>query len=720
VVTAAHTAGVDAVIVQDIGLLVLLREHFPGIEIHASTQMTSHNAGQLALLAHAGVSQVNLGRELALDEIRALCTVAHDAGIKTEVFVYGAYCISYSGQCYMSCAMSGKSGNRGACVQPCRRIYSYGKSHLKGTALNLKDNSAFTHADELALAGVASFKIEGRIKGYKYVFATVTAWRRQIDRLNADEVISTDDAAFYSVFNRSLSAGYLDGSVSREMFTDSSRDQSLHPVGKIRSYTADTGILRLEREVEIDPETPVLIYAEGFTFVCTGFITERVERFSYRLKITHKLKGKIESGDMLYRQADFDGPADLRARIDALVVKKHPLQISCSGASGSPLIATFTDGSRSVNVESAVTLASAASRPLGRELIEEKFGMLGETSFTLAAVDCNKLQEGLFLPLRELNDMRRRAIALLSGQEQDVQVHASPVVIEKPQRYPSGTPPRLAILTDRVEDFTLAMAAETMMFYEMPFTRDNYVEHYTAFFATHRTIQPWFPAVLIGKQFTDAVSLLEALKPSIIVSENSGIGWEASKRGISWVAGQPLNSVNSYALQAYQQFAGCSGAFISHELSREQMASIVAPADFSRWYTLFAPLLLMNTRQCIIRNIVDCNKSCTDEQCIKTCEKSATLSDDKNTVFNVVKRKGFGNQLYNNRYYGNPALVRDVDTKGAVFFIDLRSIPGKTEIKCSRQELVSLFEGLVAGNVRSSEIREVVLHTTAAQYTRGI
>ena len=291
--TLTAAMGIDAVIVQDAGLLYLIREYFPSLEVHASTQMTTHNTGQLDLLSGFGVSQANLCRELALPEIQLLCSHGRTIGLKSEVFIHGAYCISFSGQCYMSSAMSGRSGNRGACVQPCRRIYRYGSSlRSKGTPFNLKDNSAFSRCGKLITAGMSSLKIEGRIKNYKYVFAAVSAWRRQLEMYFRSGMVSADDNALGSVFNRSFTSGYLDGEISPSMFSDSSRDRSLVPVSAIRSYTADTGVLTLVEEALVDPDTPVLVYGPGFTFICTGFCRKRTGRFEYQFTISHKLKGK--------------------------------------------------------------------------------------------------------------------------------------------------------------------------------------------------------------------------------------------------------------------------------------------------------------------------------------------------------------------------------------------------------------------------------------------
>ena len=164
-------SGADAVIVQDLGVNDLLRRRVPGLPRHASTQMTVHNLDGAKLAADLGFSRVVLARELTLREIE---TIAAGCGIETEVFIHGALCMCMSGQCYLSSMLGGRSGNRGRCAQPCRLNFRNGRREY---ALSLKDMSHIKHVKELADAGVASFKIEGRLKRPEYVAAAVTAVR---------------------------------------------------------------------------------------------------------------------------------------------------------------------------------------------------------------------------------------------------------------------------------------------------------------------------------------------------------------------------------------------------------------------------------------------------------------------------------------------------------------------------------------------------------------
>ena len=229
---------IDGIIVQDLGVFYLLSKYFKSIEIHASTQCTTHNKGQIEFLSQLNVSRVNLCRELNLSEIKILSEYGVSHNVSTEVFVHGSNCVSFSGLCYMSSVISGNSGNRGRCSQPCRDKYKKTEKN-KNFPLNLKDNSAYTDLIELADAGVYSLKIEGRIKRYDYVYSVVKTWVDQIELFYKTQKISSDKSALYKVFNRDFTNGYLSGIINQNMFIDNPRDNSIQHLNDIKSYSSE-------------------------------------------------------------------------------------------------------------------------------------------------------------------------------------------------------------------------------------------------------------------------------------------------------------------------------------------------------------------------------------------------------------------------------------------------------------------------------------------------
>ena len=203
---------IDAFIVQDLGVVQLCRQIAPKVPIHGSTQMTVHSLAGAQLCAAMGMKRVVLSRELSREEIRYICA---NSPIEIEVFAHGALCMCYSGQCYLSAMIGGRSGNRGRCAQPCRQSYGYSRWEEK-YPLSLKDNCLVRYLEELKEMGVASLKLEGRMKRPEYV-ATVTAVYRKA--LDSGRVTSGMEEALLTAFNRQgFTDGYYTGRVDRKMF----------------------------------------------------------------------------------------------------------------------------------------------------------------------------------------------------------------------------------------------------------------------------------------------------------------------------------------------------------------------------------------------------------------------------------------------------------------------------------------------------------------------
>ncbi len=208
----AASAGVDAFIVQDLGIVELCRQIAPSVAIHGSTQLTIHSLPGVLLCAAWGMSRVVISRELSREEIRYICA---NSPIEIEVFGHGALCMCYSGQCYLSCAIGGRSGNRGRCAQPCRQAYGYGRSEQK-YPLSLKDNCLIPYVKDLETMGVASLKLEGRMKKPEYVATVTGAYRHALD---GGEVTRPMMTALMNAFNRQgFTDGYYTGRIGPEMF----------------------------------------------------------------------------------------------------------------------------------------------------------------------------------------------------------------------------------------------------------------------------------------------------------------------------------------------------------------------------------------------------------------------------------------------------------------------------------------------------------------------
>ncbi|EKA7383306.1 U32 family peptidase [Vibrio parahaemolyticus] len=251
-----NTTKIDGVIAQDLGLAYILKHHFPDLDVHASTQLNTHNEGQILFLNQLTASRVNLSRELNIDEIKHLAQFGREHNVMMEVFVHGSYCIGFSGICYISSARNGASGNRGRCSQPCREQYETTKTG-NNYPLNMKDNSAFGDLEALADAGVYSLKVEGRIKKSHYVYTVVDNWRQQIDRLCEGLELSEDTTELYTVFNRDFSNAFLQGDFGKAMYIDNPRDHAVKHFSKVYQCQSADDVQAVKKKL-YDDKTAII------------------------------------------------------------------------------------------------------------------------------------------------------------------------------------------------------------------------------------------------------------------------------------------------------------------------------------------------------------------------------------------------------------------------------------------------------------------------------
>lgn len=663
--TLANTP-IDGIIVQDLGMLYILATYFKGLQVHASTQLTTHNTGQIRLLNDLGATRVNLSRELSLQEISKLSSFAHSRNVLIEVFVHGSNCLSFSGICYMSSLHSGNSGNRGRCSQPCRDQYITTAAG-KDFPLNLKDNSAFFNLEELADAGVDSLKIEGRIKKFHYVYTVVSTWREQLRRYYAHIPLSTNNRALYTVFNRDFSNAFLKGRIDKEMFIDNPRDHSA--IHLARSYDGS--------------EEDKLERAKG-------------ELYNKKTEIILSVKKKIEE----------------------LSFESEPISIHVSGHNGELLTVLVKTPHTSFEVLSDVTLMDKGAEVLDEAMLLKRFKSLHDGSYVIQNLNMDDLSQHVFLPFKEISSIKRRIQFHLNGEKEIV----SPVDIPRIERHEGGLhKPRLSVLISSVKDVTLAADNNIDYFYQVPDCLEDNLREVLSLFRKNDQLIPWFPSILIGPDFDAGVTLLHELKPRLIVTNNLGIVNEAIGMGVKWIAGPYLNSANSYSLLSLKENLNCSGAFISNELSKMQIKSIKPPLGFGLFYSIYHPIVLMTSRQCLFHQVTGCEKSQMDASCLQSCSKSASITNLKKTSFILEKTKGNYHTIYNATNFLNPEIVEDMPDRFSSFLIDLRDVNQSTPLNQSKAELIHLFFNFLQGMPGiKEEIVACLSPTTRSQYQKGV
>ncbi|HKP15679.1 MAG TPA: U32 family peptidase [Gemmatimonadaceae bacterium] len=415
--------GVDAAIVQDIGLVRLIQQIYPGFEVHGSTQMTVHDESGARVMAELGIDRVVLARENTLDDIRAIHAAVPDLGL--ESFVHGALCISYSGQCYMSGMISERSANRGSCAQSCRKDYvltdlSSGAELDRGYLISAKDLAATDHLADIADAGIGCLKVEGRKKRPEYVATVTNGYRTFLDRLAAGDRTApspTDVEPLVQIYSRGFTGGMYGGREGRGYITRE------HPDNRGRELGTVVG--RQGRELIVELTAPLYV-GDGVGFespserggATVGFTVAEVRTLSSGATIRQALviPPRLSIGDgwrvvrsseaaLLERaRASYASlPAELRQR-------KTRLDIRVFGSAGGQLKAVFVADGETVTVRSELNLAPASKRALDERSLREHLGRLGETPFALTTLELAGLAPGMFLPISEINHLRQQAV----------------------------------------------------------------------------------------------------------------------------------------------------------------------------------------------------------------------------------------------------------------------------------------------------------------------
>ena len=399
--------GVDAIIVQDLAVAEIAKRVAPNIHLHGSTQMTAATLDAVRFYESLGFTRVVLARELSLKEIQHICK---HCKAEIEVFVHGALCVCYSGQCLMSSFIGGRSGNRGACAQPCRLPYelldSKGESVLpkhEAYLLSPKDLNYSEHMNELVAAGVTSFKVEGRMKKVSYVRQVIGTYREILDEASIHE---NQRKALASGFNRGFSTAYLEDTVGRQMMTVVAPNHQGKPIGE--SYTKKGEVyLSLTEPIEQGSLVKILQSNGSVTYYTVDDEWTCVSDTLY--------KGRPAEGLAVGQLYLVSTPKNTKTRGLQEFTRKYDMSVYLSvGSNGETNYTELTvilDSGLSVTVTNEYVPAIANKVPTSLEKVTEQLGRLGNTLFRLSYVD---IPDGPYMwPASVLNALRRDAVTAL-------------------------------------------------------------------------------------------------------------------------------------------------------------------------------------------------------------------------------------------------------------------------------------------------------------------
>ena len=452
---------VDAVLVQDLGVLRIARRCFPDLPIHASTQMAIHNATGVRFCRNQGMTRAVLARECSAAEI----ALAAKEGIEIEVFGHGAQCVAVSGECLFSSVVGGRSGNRGRCAQPCRLLYTYrGKT---AAWLSPRDVCMRDDLPELNKAGVASIKLEGRLKRPEYVATIANSYRNAIDAMDNGHFRKADEAemtGLRQIFSRGgFMRGYAMGAEDAGVIDPARVSHGGVKIGRVEFAAGNMARVRLERSLDDGDGLQIRTAQGDAELIYAGHDTEAGQIAVVRLRPDIRTK----AGDEVYRLTSEKQLQWARS----LAIPAIPADMALIAYPGKPLALTMTDGESSVTV-TGDTAAPAQSRAMSEEDARRSLGKLSDTPFSLRALTVQAA--GAFVPVSVLNQLRREACQQLAeariaaftrkaGREETVDDLIYPDTLDAPS---------MAIVRTREQADAMQGAADLLVWYPEDFRAD--------------------------------------------------------------------------------------------------------------------------------------------------------------------------------------------------------------------------------------------------------
>lgn len=666
-----YEAGADAAIVQDLGVAYLAQAVVPNLPLHASTQMTVHTLEGVHFLQSLGFERVVLSRELSLEDIQLICS---NTDIEIEVFIHGALCICYSGQCLMSGMIGGRSGNRGCCAQPCRLPYTL--TDKEGTALLLsetageyllspKDMNTLHLIPRLLEAGVTSLKIEGRMKRPEYVAVVVDTYRRVIDRYAKERqsfhVMPEEEKNLAQIFNRDFTTAYLLQKEGRRMMSDRRPNNRGVLAGRVVRYDAKSRMVALKlvenlavgdilefwvkvggrvsatiRELYVGKES-VTKAAAGQT---VWFLTDKPVR-------DHDRAFKVyDAALMKHAQAFFRTSSALR---------RIPLDMEIIAEAGRPMTVSLCDADGNRVVEKTAFIAEAAQkRPLTEEAIRKQMERLGTTVFELREFHC-QIKGEIMVPVSEINEVRRKAAdrlehVRLQKFSRPAPPVKSPVQIlrellpaskEKAKR---GFKLQLSVQADTVEKVAAALkaGADAILFGGERYGHQAIapVEYETVcglvkaagkliFFQTPRIAE-----MQELKGLKKLWAQFRQIRPDAVSVGNVGTFFIVREElGLPILADTPFNIYNPLTI-AYLQSLGAEAVTLSPELNFSQVERIAEKSPLPVECIVHGHLPLMVSKYCMLGSFLG---GLNPNACSQPCEKQRCyLLDRKGERFPLV------------------------------------------------------------------------------------
>ncbi len=704
VLAAIAEAGADAVIVQDVGILKLVREIAPSLEIHASTQMSVTSADGVRLAQSLGASRVTLARELSLDELRAIRAVTD---CELEIFVHGALCVAYSGQCFSSEAWGGRSANRGQCAQACRLPYQMivdGETKPLADArylLSPGDLYALEQIPEIVQIGISAIKIEGRYKDADYVALTTRAYRQAVDDAWAGRQIQADKQPLEQVYSRGLAPHFLLGTNHQTVVNGRAPRHRGVLMGKV-SRVVDQSVF-LDRTSALKPGDGVVFDAADWRSPQEDEEGGRIfEVRDGELRFGNGVlnTARIRRGDLVWRTHDPELDKLARPYIEpATPLRKQSVAVRVIASEGAPMRTEWRVGGVSVAVDSDAALGAATQRAVDEPYLREQLGRLGNTPYELTGVEL-EIEGRPFAPSSLLNRIRREAVERLQAAQS-----AHPHAVHQPKPAPHRAAasqvqgsPELQLLVRTPEQLEAALeirpAGITLDYLDLYGLKPS-IERVRA-----AGIQPRVASPRVLKPGEERiVDFLLSCECPILV-RSAGLLYALRDRSHHDLHGDfSLNAANASSAEEF--FAmGLASLTPTHDLNAEQVADLARAAGGDRIEAiLYQHLPVFHTEHCVFCRFLSTGTSYKD--CGRPCESHVVaLRDDAGRAHPVMADVGCRNTVFGAEAQNASRYLDDWRAAGIARF----RLEFAHESRHQTAEIARLFVSSLYGHLPAQEL----------------
>lgn len=644
---------VDALIMQDIGVAMLIHDLLPDFELHASTQMVAHSLEDVQYLESIGFKRIVLARELTVDEIKYICD---NTNVDIEIFVHGALCVCYSGGCLMSSMIGNRSGNRGRCAQPCRQKYtmidiSTGEEiHSNGEyLLSTKDLNTIEDVDKIIETGVLSLKIEGRMKKPEYVATVINSYRNAIDEYQATKKVNISTETMedlYTIFNRKFTKGLILGEVGEDVMNSNvPNNQGLY-VGKVVDYNKKAKRLKIKLEGTLKKGDGINLGGGTIGRIIKG---KEIAQIGYKGEtIELDFIGEARKNQPVFKTSD----TNLIDKAQKTYTQDKEFAKSLIDAEITiklgeyPELKLIDKNNNSVTVKGDKLVEKALKVALGEEKIETQIKKLGNTPYELDDLKIN-LDEGVSMPISLINQMRREAIELLDEARIPVKGRAykDSKIKYSPKKYAKDTNSnsKIRVKINNIEALKSIINLDIdMIYYEDVATLEQAMAMATA---NNKKLIYSAPRIVRNKEYKRLEKSNEYCKENVQISALGQVKYyKENSENVSFDVDYYLNPFNSETINHYKK-EGATTVCISQELNIHEIKETTKYTDMEIETVAYGYIPMMLSEYCPMGVVA---RSCKKDKRCATCKESKyVLRDFKGEEYRISQDLFCRSTIYN-------------------------------------------------------------------------